>query len=250
MFATNEEIFLCVVENEKVHTHKGMLPRIFRTALNEIAPNAVSIGRYESREVFYTVNIERSLSTETFSLRDLLGLPAELFALIGKAFQLSNLKQSQPFCSKCGALNNFNQTKLAMQCDVCQVMHYPHISPCIIVAIKREDKILLARHRRHIKPTYTVIAGFVEPGESLEQAVRREVLEETGLNITNIRYFSSQPWAFPSNLMVGFLADYESGSICIEHQELVDADWFSQEELPSIPPKGTIARALIERCFD
>ncbi len=137
-----------------------------------------------------------------------------------------------------------------MQCGACQVTHYPQVSPCIIVVIKREDKILLARHRRHTQPTYTVIAGFVELGESLEQSVRREVFEETGLSITNIRYFASQPWAFPSNLMVGFLADYESGLICIEHKELIDADWFSQEELPSIPPKGTIARALIEQCFD
>ena len=133
-----------------------------------------------------------------------------------------------------------------MQCQDCRTLHYPRISPCVIVAVRKENQILLAQHPRHKTGMYTVIAGFVESGETLEECVAREVQEETGLQITNIRYFGSQPWAFPSNMMMGFLAEYAGGEVKPDYSELSDAQWFSPDTLPELAPKGTIARELIE----
>ena len=129
---------------------------------------------------------------------------------------------------------------------------YPRISPCIIVAVRKGPAILLAAHRRHYQaedPMYTVLAGFVEAGENLEQCVAREVFEESGIRVRNVRYVASQPWPFPHSLMMGFTADYQSGEIKVQDDELVAADFFEADRLPRLPPHGTIARRLIELCL-
>ena len=122
---------------------------------------------------------------------------------------------------------------------------YPRISPAIIVLVMKGDEILLARSSHFRPDMYSTIAGFVEPGETLEHAVSREVMEEVGLKIKNIRYFASQPWPFPNSLMIGFLADYAEEEICVDGKEITDASWFKRDELPSIPPKTSIAGHLI-----
>jgi NAD+ diphosphatase len=137
-----------------------------------------------------------------------------------------------------------------MQCGDCSTLHYPRIFPCIIVAIRHQSKILLAQHARHRNGMYTVIAGFLEVGETLEQCVRREVKEETNIDIDNIRYFGSQPWAFPSSMMVGFLADYAGGHINPDYSELTDAKWFDVLDLPETAPVGTIARKLVDKTVE
>ncbi len=118
--------------------------------------------------------------------------------------------------------------------------------PCIIVAIRREDSILLARHVRHRNGVHTVLAGFVEVGETLEQAVAREVMEESGIKVKNLRYITSQPWPFPQSLMTAFMAEYDSGEIVIDPKELLEANWYRYDDLPLLPPPGTVARRLIE----
>src|SRR5690606_23719735 len=128
-----------------------------------------------------------------------------------------------------------------------RTLHYPRIFPCIIVAVRKQQEILLAQHPRHRNGMYTVIAGFLEVGETLEQCVAREVKEETGIDVTNIRYFGSQPWAFPSSMMMAFLADYAGGEIKPDYSELSDAQWFGLGTMPEVAPVGTIARALIEQ---
>ena len=132
----------------------------------------------------------------------------------------------------------------------CGLASYPRISPAAIVAIVRRDehgeRILLARNHRFPPGRYSVLAGFVEPGESLEMCAQREVFEEVGIRIKNVRYFGSQPWPFPNSLMLGFTAEYESGEIRLEESELADAQWFSVSNFPSLPPKMTIARKLID----
>ncbi|MCL6269842.1 NAD(+) diphosphatase [Sansalvadorimonas sp. 2012CJ34-2] len=132
-------------------------------------------------------------------------------------------------------------------CSQCSFRAYPVLSPCIIVLITRGDSILLARSHRHPPGFRSLVAGFVEPGEDLEQAVAREVMEETGIKVTDIQYSSSQPWPFPHNLMVGFTARYESGELTIDPEELAAADWYPVDKLPKLPPKQTIARSLIDR---
>jgi NAD+ diphosphatase len=134
----------------------------------------------------------------------------------------------------------------AKQCTACSSRVYPRISPAVIVAITREDKLLLARASRFKTGMHSVIAGFVEPGETLEECVRREVSEEVGLEIKNIRYFSSQPWPFPDSLMIAFTAEYSSGEITVDNSEIVEANWYKADELPEIPGKASVARKLID----
>ncbi len=126
------------------------------------------------------------------------------------------------------------------------VAYYPQIAPCIIVAIRRDDAILLAQHTRHRNGVHTVLAGFVEVGETLEQAVAREVMEESGIRVKNLRYVTSQPWPFPQSLMTAFMADYADGEIVVDKKELLTADWYRYDDLPLLPPPGTVARRLIE----
>lgn len=181
------------------------------------------------------------------SLRECLHFPEPLFLLMSKAIQYGHMTQTMRFCPQCGGRNHLNHNQLAMQCGECRTLHYPRIFPCIIVAVRKQQRILLAQHPRHRNGMYTVIAGFVEVGETLEQCVAREVKEETGIEVTNIRYFGSQPWAFPSSMMMAFLADYHAGELKPDYSELADAKWFASDNLPPVAPTGTIARALIEQ---
>ena len=139
-----------------------------------------------------------------------------------------------------------SKTEWAMLCSHCRERYYPQIAPCIIVAIRRDDTILLAQHTRHRNGVHTVLAGFVEVGETLEQAVAREVMEESGIKVKNLRYVTSQPWPFPQSLMTAFMAEYDSGEIVIDQKELLEANWYRYDDLPLLPPPGTVARRLIE----
>ncbi|MBL0632527.1 NAD(+) diphosphatase [Aeromonas veronii] len=172
----------------------------------------------------------------------------EGFRLAGRAWQLATFRRTHRFCGECGAPMT---PKAGEWAQVCHHGHsvYPRISPCIIVAVRKGPEILLAAHRRHYQaddPMYTVLAGFVEAGENLEQCVAREVFEESGIRVRNVRYVASQPWPFPHSLMMGFTADYESGEIKVQDDELVAAAFFAADRLPRLPPHGTIARRLIE----
>ncbi|MGM8909132.1 NAD(+) diphosphatase [Psychrobacter sp. 1U1] len=183
-------------------------------------------------------------------------LPAALSTQLSQAIQLLRWQADTQFCSRCSAsvtVAKFGER--AMVCPVCRLRQYPRVQPCVITAITRpnpqtgEMQILLAHHHRYGQPSthlqYGLIAGFVEVGESLEHAVVREVAEEVGICLTDIRYVSSQPWPFPSNLMLGFRASYTSGQIVIQEDELSHADFFDISNLPKIPFKGSIAYDLI-----
>lgn len=185
-------------------------------------------------------------------------LPTAISDLLSQAMQLLRWQADTQFCSRCGATVHLADSgERAMVCPHCRLRQYPRVQPCVITAITRdnphtgETQILLAHHHRYGQQTrslqYGLIAGFVEVGESLEHAVVREVDEEVGLAITDIRYVSSQPWPFPSNLMLGFRATYASGDIVLQEEELSHADFFDLSNLPKIPPKGSIARELIDQ---
>ena len=150
------------------------------------------------------------------------------------------------FCGRCGVKTVIKEQERARTCPSCELTTFPRISPAIIVAVLRGEKLLLANNRRHPGTMYSIIAGFVEPGESLEGTVRREIREEVSIEVNNIRFFGSQPWPFPDSLMVGFVADYAGGEIEVDGQEILHADWFEADGLPTIPPPGSISRRIID----
>ena len=186
-------------------------------------------------------------------------LPFALSDQLSQAIQLLRWQADTQFCSRCAApVVHANHGERAMVCPVCRLRQYPRVQPCIITAITRPNpqtgtmQILLAHHHRYGQQKtpqqalqYGLIAGFVEVGESLEHAVVREVAEEVNISLKDIRYVSSQPWPFPSNLMLGFRAAYAGGDIVIQEDELSHADFFDLTNLPKIPFKGSIAYALI-----
>ncbi len=146
--------------------------------------------------------------------------------------------------------NYLKMTERAKRCPQCGFLYFPRLAPAIIVLIERGDQLLMARSHRFAPGVYSVLAGFVEPGESLEEAVVREVKEEVGISIKDIRYFGSQPWPFPHSLMVGFTATYAGGDISVDPTELEDAGWFTVDSIPPLPGKLSIARKLIDRFIE
>jgi NAD+ diphosphatase len=176
----------------------------------------------------------------------LLALEDDLGSLIGLAYQIVDWDRTHRYCGRCGTPTEDAPGERAKRCPACDLYAYPRVSPAVIVRVTRGSQILLARGRRFAEPIYSVLAGFVEPGESLEQTAIREVKEEVGVEISDLEYFGSQPWPFPHSLMVGFTARWAGGEIQIEEAELVDAQWFSADALPQIPPSLSIARRLID----
>jgi NAD+ diphosphatase len=173
-------------------------------------------------------------------------LDHDLFAVAGRAIQVMAWDRDHQFCGRCGSPLDRLATERAKCCPQCGLHVYPRIAPCIIVRISRGDELLLARGHKWPPGRFSVIAGFVEPGETLEEAVAREVREEVGVQVKNVRYFGSQPWPFPHSLMIGFTAEYAGGDLRIEEAEIEDAGWFSLNNLPVLPTRISIARQLIE----
>ncbi len=169
------------------------------------------------------------------------------FEQASRAVQLLEWRRNHKFCSHCGHETEVHQTEYAMVCPACGYHQYPRVQPCVITVITRgDDEILLAKNARNKGNMYGLIAGFVEVGETLEEAVQRETLEEVGLKVKNIQYLASQPWPFPSNLMLAFKAEYESGEIVLQEEEISDAKFFKFDQLPETPFSGSIAHAMIE----
>ncbi|MEM7064751.1 MAG: NAD(+) diphosphatase [Cyanobacteria bacterium P01_B01_bin.77] len=180
-------------------------------------------------------------------LRELYGQIAEpLFAIAGQATQLVEWDRTHQYCGCCSTPMEQSLYERVKQCPQCGLRQYPRLSPAVIMLVYRGPEVLLARAHRFRNGMYSVLAGFVEPGESLEETVAREVREEVGIEIQDIRYFGSQPWPFPNSLMLGFTARYASGDIVIDPVEIESAAWFTKDTLPPVPGKLSIARKLID----
>jgi NAD+ diphosphatase len=180
-------------------------------------------------------------------LRQVYGrLDEDLFWIAARAVQIIDWDRAHQFCGRCGVPLKTQTDERAKACPKCGLLHFPRLAPAIIVLVERGNQLLLARSRHFMPGMYSVLAGFVEPGESLEEAVSREVKEEVGIEIKDIKYFGSQPWPFPHSLMIGFTATYAGGEISLDDKEIEDAGWFTAEKLPRIPGKISIARKLID----
>jgi NAD+ diphosphatase len=180
-------------------------------------------------------------------LRVLYGnLDESLHAVAGRAVQIMEWDRTHQYCGACGKATEASKSERSRICPDCRVPQFPRLSPAMIVAVERGNEILLARSPHFPPGIYSVLAGFVEPGESAEQAVEREVMEEAGIRVKDIRYFGSQPWPFPNSLMLGFTAAYDSGEISLEDDEIEDARWFSANDMPTFfPGRMSISQWLI-----
>ena len=172
-------------------------------------------------------------------------LPFELYLKAGKCQEILYWDQNTRYCGVCGAPMKMH-TDISKRCTECGKEVWPQLATAIIVLLHRGDEVLLVHAKNFRSNFFGLVAGFVETGETLEEAVHREVMEETGLTIDNIRYFGSQPWPYPCGLMVGFEADYVSGEIKLQQEELAAGAWFTKDNLPTIPEKLSIARKLID----
>lgn len=169
-----------------------------------------------------------------------------VFALAGRGAQLLDWQLNHRYCGRCGTPTVMRSGELAMHCPGCGLVAYPRISPAVMVLVRAGERLLLARSP-HFKPgVFSALAGFVEPGETLEECAAREVREEVGIEITNLRYFQSQPWPFPNSLMVAFFADHAGGTLRPDPTEIEAADWFAVDALPLLPDPVSISRRLID----
>lgn len=168
------------------------------------------------------------------------------FALAGRALQLVDWDRTHQFCGRCGTATEAKREERARVCPACKLVAYPRVAPAVMALIKREKQILLARSPHFPPGMFSALAGFVEPGESLEQCVAREVEEEVGVQISNIRYFASQSWPFPHSLMIAFVCEWVRGEVRPQPEEIEEANWFDVLQLPKLPSKISIARRLID----
>lgn len=230
----------------------GATPFWSRAALEAAFPtqyNTVAIGQWHSQDC-WSVQVEPAavdpLQHIQGSLYTLLGrLPDGAFSAWSRALQLQLWLRDHQYCGRCGQRTQLADRSRGLRCEGCEHISYPRLSPCVIVAVTRGDQILLAAANQRRASFYSTLAGFIEPGESAEQAVAREVKEEVGVDLKNIRYFDSQPWPFPGQLMLGFFAEYAGGELIIDTEELSDAGWFKADDLPPIPPETSISGRLI-----
>jgi NAD+ diphosphatase len=170
----------------------------------------------------------------------------EFFRISAQASELLTWAATHRFCGRCGTKTVPSPGERAAKCPSCGLQAFPRVSPAVIVTVLRGEEILLARANRFATGMYSVLAGFVEVGETLEECAHREILEETGVEVRDLRYFASQSWPFPHSLMVAFIARYSGGEIRIDHRELADARWFRRDALPDLPLKASVARRMID----
>lgn len=169
----------------------------------------------------------------------------DMFWIGGRAIQIVNWNNNHIYCGRCGTATQNVDGERSKKCPKCGLSNYPRISPAIIVAVINEGKLLLAHNTQFPKDLYSVVSGFVEVGETFEECVVREVHEETGINVKNIKYFGNQPWPFPNSIMIGYIAEYESGEIKVDGNEISHANWYSANDMPLTPDGISIAKKLI-----
>jgi len=181
-------------------------------------------------------------------LRNLLGrIPDSLFTICSRSLQLSEWRRNNQFCGVCGTKMRMHETERAMFCECNNILVYPRISPCIIVLVTKGEELLLAHNKNFPGTFYSTLAGFIEAGESAESAIHREIFEEVKVRVQNIKYFGSQSWPFPSQLMLGYHAEYLEGEITPDGEEIDLADWFHYKDLPNVPTGNiSISGQLIE----
>jgi NAD+ diphosphatase len=242
-----DELLISADEKQGNHIPYFESVETIRSGLSDIQ----YLGTIDGKESYMACLTERAVPEGQghvlMPLRKAYGaIDDEWYWLANRAYHLINWKQRNLFCGCCGAAMNSSADEVALVCGGCKNIVYPRISPAVIVAVTKGDEILLAHSARFIGPMYSIIAGFVEAGETLEECVRREIMEEVGLKVRNVKYVSSQPWPYPDSFMIAFTAEYEAGEIKIDQKEITDAGWYTRHNLPELPSRVSVARRLID----
>jgi NAD+ diphosphatase len=254
MAAPEDSLWFLFHDGRLLMKEEGECLRILESAdlekLDRLPVREQFIGRLNDRPCFAGELEDEKGISGAFSflvLRSVLNrCDEDTIQAAGISGQLVHWSRNHRYCGRCGGPTDAKTDERARVCPQCGLSNYPRLSPAVIVAVLRDHKILLAHSQRFPAKFYSVLAGFVEPGETLEACVRREILEEVGISVRNIRYFGSQPWPFPDSLMIGFTAEYDHGEIRVDPSEIADAGWFSARDLPDVPPRISIARRLID----
>jgi NAD+ diphosphatase len=215
-----------------------------------VTSDGLFLGRLGGTEC-WAATIGRDVDIpEGFSFQDLRAAHGALgdqrWAIAGRAVQIVEWEATNQYCGRCATPTELSAGERARRCPACGLLAFPRLAPAVITLVSRDDEALLAQGVNFGIPMYSCIAGFVEPGETLEQAVAREIKEEVGVEVGQITYQRSQPWPFPHSLMLGFQARWVSGDIQIDPVEIADARWFTVDDMPMIPPGISIARSLID----
>lgn len=246
-FDQNDILRLCFRNSELLVSESGTLPAAHP---NIIADDFIVVGRWNSQLIAVERVSADALAPEGArwaGLRSLFGVMADdLVAIAGRASQIADWDRTHRYCGVCATASTRDPNERARRCPACGHTAYPRISPAMMCLVKRGNEILLARNINFPAGRYSALAGFLEAGESIEDAVHREVEEEVGIRVANLRYFSSQSWPFPHSLMIAFTAEYAGGELTPNGHEIAEASWFDANNLPQLPPRVSIARALIE----
>ena len=230
--------------------HGPLFPREWVMRLNLPILACHGLGHFEGEPV-YLLELPENIEMPMGAWRGLRQFMLEtddeaLYSFLSYATQIGTWAQQNRFCGSCGSPMQARSGERAMQCPACGTQHYPRLSPSMIVLVSDGDRVLLARAPRYTPGVYSVLSGFVEPGESVEQCVAREVMEEVGVRVKDIKYVGSQSWPFPHSLMLGFHARYDGGELRLQPEEIEDAQWFSIYDLPPLPDANSIARYLVD----
>ncbi|WP_143870509.1 NAD(+) diphosphatase [Catenovulum sediminis] len=228
--ARKSELFASVEQNKILHLGESLGRPVYMVSASSVALAAEFPAKFCNLREFITQAQMDDVS----------------FSFAAKAIQFQQFLQTHKFCGRCGKKMTAVSWELAMHCKHCQHRCYPRLSPCVIMAVLKDEQLLLAVGKKSRSGRSSILAGFVEPGETLEHAVAREVKEEVGIEIDQIQYFGSQPWPFPHQIMVGFIARYKSGEIQVDEREILSAAWYNLDSLPQTPGRYSIAGRMID----
>ena len=238
-YNSNDAYYFIFNNNRDLYLVNNNLPNSFEGFDIEFK---LYIGKFKTKDVFV---INCSEENSFFSLKDVYDIDKDIYLMATRAVLVRDWYISHQFCGRCGTMTQIDEKDMMLKCPECGQVHYPRIAPAIIVAIRKGDKLLMAKHSYHKTHKYALVAGFVEAGESIEEAVHREVSEEIGIKIKNLKYKRSQSWPFPNSLMLAFTAEYESGEIKVDGDEIVKAKWFSKNEIERYDSDISISDWLI-----
>lgn len=243
---TSDDAYYFIFNNERklYLTEDNALPS---EIINGNVDIKLYIGRFKGKDTFIA-NIDEDDSF--FDLREVYDIDKDIYLMATRAVLVRDWYISHQFCGRCGTGTVLDEKDMMLKCPSCGQMHYPRIAPAIIVAVRKGDELLMAKHSYHKTHRYALVAGFVEPGEAIEEAVHREVAEEIGIKIKNLKYQKSQSWPFPNSLMLAFTAEYDSGEIKVDGDEIVKAKWFKKDEITRYDSDISISDWLIQQFID